>query len=186
MKTCRSTLFLLALLGFSPLASAVWVVDRTAPYRVDGPIDIELRLGAFLYLQIGSTGSTVDTVGFDLTNENVGDGVPIDAITPDITVIVRSNHGAITLGALSDGTQGLVNDTGGSLSYSQILTTTSNPGLPAPTLVDGTSGTVNIVANQFNGFVTEQRALWKYQLANSVIAPAGTYGGGVTYTASTP
>jgi len=185
MKTHRLFLFLSAVL-VSPLASAVWVGDRTAPYLVNGPIDIELRLGAFLYLQIGTAGNTIDTVGFDLTNENVGDGVPIDAITPALTVVVRSNNGAITLGALSDNTLGLVNGTGGFLNYNQILTNSSNADLPAPVLANGTSGTVNIVANQFNGFVTQQKALWTYRFANSVIPPAGTYGGGVTYTASTP
>jgi|GEM_PF-5461781 len=141
MKLVRLFLLFVAL-TLSPIASAVWIVDWNAPFRADGPIDIQMRIGAFLYLQVGTAGGTVDTVGWDLTNVNLG--------------------------------------------YNEILTNSSNNDLPAPALVNGVSTTVNIVANQFNGLVTAQKALWTYRLANTVIPAAGTYGGGVTYTASTP
>lgn len=185
MKLVRLFLLFVAL-TLSPIASAVWIVDWNAPFRADGPIDIQMRIGAFLYLQVGTAGGTVDTVGWDLTNVNLGDSVPVNAVTPALTVVVRGNNGAITLGAKSFGPQGLVNGTGDFLNYNEILTNSSNNDLPAPALVNGVSTTVNIVANQFNGLVTAQKALWTYRLANTVIPAAGTYGGGVTYTASTP
>ncbi len=109
------------------------------------------------------------------------------------TAAIVSNSGNVTLsastgGALSDGAAG------DSIPWTQITTTaaTLNSGtaLPAPVLVNGASASVVLTAPASK--LITQDAKWTYAYANSVTAPAGTYGGTaalngrVTYTASMP
>jgi hypothetical protein len=69
-------------------------------------------------------------------------------------------------------------------------TLTSTTALPAPVLVNGTSGNVVLTAPATKVIV--QDAKWTYTYANTTQPPAGTYGGvnvnngRVVYTATMP
>jgi hypothetical protein len=130
-------------------AQAIWVGDATAPYRAQAQLNWLLDVGAFLYLQVGSAGASIDTVRFDLTGLppasgvtatlppfGLGAGAPVSASAGgSLTVIVRSNAGAITLSATNNGAGlGLSNGAGQFINYAQITTTSNNSGLPAPVL----------------------------------------------------
>ena len=177
-------------------------------------VDFQITIPKFLFLRVGTGTGAINALGiFTVGNAPATLGT-IDAITwapgpaqvgtgalagtgGDLnggveTAIVVANNGTVTLtsttgGALNDGAAG---DT---ISWSQIKTTaTSNNTvavLPAPTLLDSGSGSVPVNPN-FGTKVVAQDAKWTYSYSNTLVPPAGTYGGvgvpngRVLYTAS--
>src|SRR6266849_1676538 len=134
-------------------------------------VDFSIVIPKILYLRVGA-GSTY--TGATPSLSSVG---TIDAIT------FSPAAGTVGNGAAGD-----------SIPWTQITTSTatltSGTALPAPVLVNGASASIVLTAPATK-FIS-QDAKWTYAYANSVAAPAGTYGGTaalngrVTYTASMP
>ena len=172
-------------------------------------VDFSIVIPKILYLRVGTgstyTGATpslssvgtIDTITFSPAAGTVGNGTAVAGVGGDLTggaetAAIVSNSGNVTLsastgGALSDGA-------GDSIPWTQITTATatitSGTALPAPVLVNGASASILLTAPATK-FIS-QDAKWTYSFANSVAAPAGTYGGTValngrvTYTATMP
>jgi hypothetical protein len=141
--------------------------------------------------------ATIDTVTFSPAVGTVGNGTAVAGTGGDLnngveTAAIVSNSGSVTLiatatGALSDGA-------GDTIPYTQITTAatalTSTTALPAPVLSNTTSNSVVLTAPASK--LITQDAKWTFGYANSVTAPAGTYGatvannGQITYTATMP
>lgn len=183
-------------------ALAAWVSDASAPYQARAPLQFILDIGKVLYLQVGTAGSVIDTVHFDLgtvvplgagmvmgTPMAIGTGVPISASAGSgvVRVEVRGNSGTISLSAANDGGgQGLSNGAGRFLDYQQIETLSDNAGLPAPVLTNSGGTPVSVAPTAFGGRVTRQEANWTFRLRNTVVPAPGTYRGQVVYTAAMP
>ncbi len=200
-RVTGAVLAALVVSGLTPRVQAIWVGDSTAPYQAQAGLNMLLDVGAFIYLQVGSSGAGIDTVQFDLTGLppasgltamlpafGLGGGTAVAATgAGTLSIVVSSNAGAITLSATNDGAgQGLINGAGGRIGYDQIRTLSDNPGLPAPVLSNTGSTSVSVAATAFAGRVTQQSANWTYTFANTVASPAGRFTGQVTYTAAAP
>ncbi len=173
-------------------------------------VDFSIVIPKILYLRVGTgstyTGATptlssvgtIDSITFSPAAGTVGNATAVAGVGGDLaggveTAAIVSNSGNVTLsastgGALSDGAAG------DSIAWTQITTTaatlTSGTALPAPALANGSGGSVVLTAPASK--LITQDAKWTYAYANSVVTPAGTYGGTaalngrVTYTASMP
>jgi len=185
------------------------VTTGTGTLTATAHVNFTVAIPKMLYLRVGTgstyTGTTpsltsvatVDTITFSPAAGTVGNGTAVAGTGGDLnngveTAAIVSNSGSVTLtatatGALSDGA-------GDSIPYTQITTTaaqlTSTTALPAPVLANGASNSVVLTAPATK-LITED-AKWTFGYANSVSAPAGTYGatvannGQVTYTATMP
>lgn len=165
-------------------------------------LDFTINIGKFIYLQVGTTGATINTVGFALTpsipavpTTPVGGNsrpvtwngaAPDFVVTPSgnvLPVTVRSNAGQVTLRV----TAGTPPTSGANtIALSQITVGSSDAGLPAPPL-DGSSS-VNVSGTSSANLVTERSANWTFSYAPTpATSPvAGVYTGQVTFTASAP
>ena len=196
MRLLTKSLLAAAILVAAPLganAESNTVTSGNATAR----LDVKVVIPRMLLLQVGSSGSTVDMVTFDMTSTpgNIGDGTAVAGTGGDltggvVTAKVVGNNGNVTLvadatGALSNGTE--------TIPYSEISTTaatnTTGTVLSAPTLTNGTSAAVVLSATNK---VVKQDAKWTFKYKNTNVVAAGTYGGSVanngrvTYTASMP
>lgn len=167
-------------------------------------VDFQITIPKILFLQVGSgalytTVATVNLIDFTVPAANVGNGTAVTASAAAgdlgngvVTAIVRGNNGNITLNATSVGA--LSNGAAGdSINWSEITTTaapnTTGTVLTAPTLTNGASGNVTLLAV---AKVVNQDAKWTYKYANSALVAPGAYGGvnvnnsRVTYTAALP
>jgi hypothetical protein len=172
-------------------------------------VDFSIVIPKILYLRVGTgstyTGATpslssvgtIDAITFSPAAGTVGNGTAVVGVGGDLTggaetAAIVSNSGNVTLSASTGGA--LSNGAGDSIPWTQITTAattiTSGTALPAPLLVNGASASVLLTAPATK-FIS-QDAKWTYGFANSVAAPAGTYGGTaalngrVTYTATMP
>lgn len=200
MTVFKTTLLAAAVLVATPL------VAQAESQFVDGPagpaglsasarLDFQVTIPKILLLQVGAVGS-INRIDFDLsgTPSIVGNGTAQAATAGSgdlgngaVTAILKGNGGNITLSSLTSGALG--NGAGDTISYSQIVATSSNPALVAPALADAASTTTTVTAT---GKVVNQSAQWTYKYANSALVAPGVYGGTdtnnsrVTYTASMP
>jgi hypothetical protein len=172
--------------------------NPTRAVSANARLDFAVTLGSFVSLQVGSPGSTIDTVGFDLASLApptctatplpicFGNGTPVNATTnPSLAVTVKSNGGQVNLKAqvVTALTSGV-----NTIPMSQIVLTSSDAtNLPAPLLPNtGTGATVNVAATAFTGKVTDRTANWSFAYANTVSPAAGTYNGQVVFIATAP
>jgi hypothetical protein len=185
------------------------VTTGTGALTATAHVNFAVVIPKVLYLRVGTgstyTGTTpsltsvatIDTVTFSPAAGTVGNGTAVTGTGGDLnngveTAAIVSNSGSVTLtatatGALSDGA-------GDTIPYTQITTAsaplTSTTALPAPVLSNTTSNSV-VLTVPTNKLIT-QDAKWTFSYANSVTAPAGTYGatvannGQITYTATMP
>jgi hypothetical protein len=185
------------------------VATGAANLTATAHVNFAVVIPKVLYLRVGSgstyTGTTpslaslatIDTVTFSPAVGTVGNGTAVAGTGGDLnngveTAAIVSNSGSVTLiatatGALSDGA-------GDTIPYTQITTAatalTSTTALPAPVLSNTTSNSVVLTAPASK--LITQDAKWTFGYANSVTAPAGTYGatvannGQITYTATMP
>ena len=201
------TMLLLLLLLLQPLAKPAHAESNTANAPQSSPkaavsatarLDFALTLGSFISLQVGSSGGTVDTVGFDLASLAspactatplpvcFGNGTPVAASThASLPVTVKSNGGQVSLKAsvvtpLSNGSS--------SIPMSQLLLSSSDAThLPAPVVPNtGSGNSVNVAPTSFAAKVTNRTANWSFAYANTVTPMAGIYNGQVLFTATTP
>jgi len=170
-------------------------------------VDFQVTIPQILYLRVGTGSSyttgvltsnpTIDEIQFAPAAGSVGNGTAVAGTGGDLTngvetAAVIGNGGTITLVATSAGA--LSNGAGGSIPFTQITTAaktnTTATVLQAPVLANGASNTVTLTPAA--GSTIDQDAKWTFQYANSIVPPAGTYGGvntnnsRVVYTASMP
>ncbi len=156
-------------------------------------LDFRIVVPKILRFEVGTpTTGTIDMVEFDLTStaSTVGSGTDVARTNGGaVAVKLQGNGGAIsvtgtTAGALLNGAD--------SVSYSEIISTSDNTALAAPTLVDGAASAAVSVAVSSGSKVVNRTANWTYAYSNTNIVGSGTYGGTVanngrvTYTAAMP
>ena len=143
----------------------------------------------FLHFQVGSAGTTVDTITFEPAPGAVGDGVAVTGTGGDASggsgtrVKLRSNAGQITIVADNDGGIGGLGSSG-TISLSEITARSDSADLQTPQLTDA-GGTV-AKATLTGGDVTDRRATWSYEYHNSSAIEPGSYGAEIVYTAFSP
>lgn len=197
MNKFKSTLLATALLAVLPLVAQAesTFISGAGPLSAAANLDFRVTIPKILLLQVGAAGS-INRIDFDLsgTPSLVGNGTAIDATASSgdfgngiVTAKLQGNNGDITLSSLTTGALG--NGSGDTISYSQILATSSNAALPPPALADAATTTTTVTATNK---VVNQTAQWTYKYANAAIVAPGVYGGTnvnnsrVTYTASMP
>lgn len=154
-------------------------------------LDFRVVIPKFIRFQVGSAGATVDLVEFSVPAANVGDGTDIARTNGGtVPVLLQSNNGNVSLTGTTLGQ--LNNGAGENISFAEILSTSSDPNLNVPTLVDGgTSAAVTVTPN-VGARVVNRTANWSFAYSNTNFVGAGSYGGvnvnngRVTYTAALP
>lgn len=156
-------------------------------------LDFRVVIPRVLFLGVGtgaaalSTTATVDRLTFDYTSNpnTIGSGAAAGSITNTggfasnaFPVRVFGNNGQVQIAAA-----GGPNLTSGAdtIPFTQITGTSDSTNLPNPVLG---AAAVNVAASA--GKVTDRTANWTFSYANTVAAPAGTYNGQITYTATMP
>ncbi len=175
------------------------VFGGAGSFSTSARLDFAIVVPRFLQFQVGTAGATVNQITFNVAAANVGSGAAQAGAGGDlgagtVTVAVRANSGQITITPTNNsGGLGLGNGTAGqTISYAEILTSSSAAGsLPAPVLSN--AGGTPVTPSLSAGTVTNRSATWTYTYANTTVPNAGTYGTGgagtggrVTYTASSP
>lgn len=154
-------------------------------------LDFRVVIPKFIRFQVGSAGATVDLVEFSVPAANVGDGTDIARTNGGaVPVLLQSNNGNVSLTATTLGQ--LNNGAGENISFAEILSTSSDPNLNVPTLIDGgTSAAVTVTPN-VGARVVNRTANWSFAYSNTNFVGSGSYGGvnvnngRVTYTAALP
>lgn len=158
-------------------------------------LDFRITIPKVLFLAVGTSNlpaltnnATVDLVDFTVPAANLGDGGAIASAPASVTARVVGNGGDVGLTATTTGA--LTNGSGDTISFAEIVGSSTNANLDHPTFVDGgVSASVPISAT---GRIVNETATWSFTYANSAVVPEGTYGGvntlnsRVTYTASLP
>jgi len=147
-------------------------------------VDFRIEVPRFISFQVGSAGNTIDEVVFNVPAANIGDGSDIAATTNGtLAVSLLSNAGAIDLTAT---TGGALSNGSSSISWSEILTSTSDAGLGVPVIPDGGTGAATTIAVNSGTQIVNRNADWTFGYSNTDVVGAGTYTGQVTFTAAAP
>ena len=172
-------------------SAAAWSAGASQDFRIDIP--------GFVYFRVGTDISGhINQLIFTATTANVGNSVPIagtggDATASGLNVVLRANVGQITITETNNsGGNGLGTGVAadGFIPYTQITTSSSDGGLPAPSLSNAGGNTSTPLLS--GSKITNRTAVWTFGYANTTVPSAGTYGAGggtggrVTYTATAP
>ena len=183
----------LAVAGIAALPSAAqaeskFVTGTASPLTASANLDFTITIPKFVYVRIG-TGSnmanstTIDNLVYTVPAANIGDGTAIagtggDLTGGQVTARVIGNNGTIAFSSQTAGA--LSNGAGDTISWSQmdvaVATNTSATALSHPTLVDGSTTSINLAPTSGTK-VTNLDAKWTFTYKNQNIVPAGTYGG---------
>jgi hypothetical protein len=152
-------------------------------------LKLRVIIPRFLQFQVGSAGTTVDTITFEPASDAVGNGTPVVGTGSDAgggsgtNVEVRSNAGQIAIVADNDGGSGGLGNSG-SISLTEITASSDSSDLQTPQLTDagGTSTKVSLTG----GNVTDRRATWSYVYDNHRAVEPGSYEAEIVYTAVSP
>lgn len=182
--------------------------NASASLSATARLDFVLNIGRFIFFRVGpgnypNASSQVGTVDITVrpsipalptvptvSGNNVA--VPWSGAAPGTSAVlsntvpvqVRTNAGQVSIRA--NAVSPLVNGAS-SIPLSQILVSSSNTGLPAPTLPDiGTGPSVTVSGTAFGNLVTVRNADWTFSYSPAVLPPAGTYTGQVSFTAVSP
>lgn len=185
---CLASLGLLAIL---PAHAESDFQTGAGALNANARLDFRVVVPKFIRFQVGSAGATVDLVEFSVPAANVGDGTDIARTNGGaVPVLLQSNNGNVSLTGTTLGQ--LNNGAGENISFAEILSTSSDPNLNVPTLVDGgTSAAVTVTPN-VGARVVNRTANWSFAYSNTNFVGSGSYGGvnvnngRVTYTASLP
>jgi hypothetical protein len=102
-----------------------------------------------------------------------------------VNVVLLSNAGGVTIEEANDGGGNGLSDGTNYISWSQIVATSSVPGLEPPQLSD--DGVNTSIIAPTSGDITAKSTQWTYVYNNPATPPAsGTYTGTATYTAAIP
>ena len=168
-------------------------VTGAGALNANASLDFRIVIPKFIRFEVGTpTSGTVDLVEFDLTASaaSVGSGTDIARTNGGVVPVrIQSNGGNISLvgtttGGLTDGSE--------SISFAEILSSSSNAQLNAPTLVDNAASATVTVTPNVGTRVVNRTADWTFAYSNTNFVAAGTYGGvnvnngRVVYTASLP
>ena len=179
--------------------------DNSGALAAVARLDFTVNIGKFMFLRVGTVGSGINTVTFDLSptiapgavSPLPGSNVPInwDGSAPVFSVAatghvvpveVRSNAGQVSLRATTTAALTSGSDT---IPMSHISVTSNNADLPAPVLVNtGTGSGVNVTGSTFGNLVTVRAADWTFGYAPTpaTLPAAGNYSGQITFSASAP
>ncbi|MGB7931431.1 MAG: hypothetical protein WCH04_04295 [Gammaproteobacteria bacterium] len=184
-------------LGVVPQLASAEADSDTGSGSLSAAAHLNLRvvIPGFLLFKVGSAGTTVDRINFDMTSCvtggtcTVGDSIAITGTGGDAaggsgaSVALFSNAGAITITESNDtGGNGLV-DGGNSISLDEITASSDNNSLLTPTLSDS-GGNTSSPALTGGSNVTVQNAVWTYSYDNTTVPDPGTYDVEITYTAA--
>ena len=175
----------LGLIAMTPaLAESQFTTGNAANLTASARLDFQINVPRFISFQVGSAGSVVDEVVFNVAAANVGNSAAVSPTTGSpVAVSLRGNGGPINITADTTGTS-LTNASADVIPFTQI-TTTAVGGIAAPTLVqNGVSAAVAVPVTA--GRVTDRTATWSYTYANTAVVGAGQYDGQVRYTATMP
>jgi hypothetical protein len=194
---------LLAVIPSTAHAESKFVTGTASPLSGSASLDFTITVPKFVYLRVGTgtamaNNTSVDNLTYSVPAANVGDGTAISGTGGDltggqVTARVMGNNGTV---ALSSTTLGAMNNgAGDTISWSQInvavATNTSATALSHPSLVDGTTTSINLPTTTGTK-VTNLDAKWTFTYKNTNVVAAGTYGGvnsqngRVTYAVSMP
>jgi len=172
-------------------------VNGSTPLSAAARLNFQINIPGILRFRVGSDAGEIDLVQFSPTAADLGNGTDIagtggDLTGGEVTVDLFSNAGQITITPTNNsGGDGLVNDQGDTISYDEILTSSSDAAvLPVPALSDA-GGSTSEPPPTSGTRVTNLTESWTYTYDNTADYPEGTYGGAaqggqVTYTAATP
>jgi hypothetical protein len=152
-------------------------------------LDFRVVIPKYIRFQVGSAGATVDLVEFSVPAANVGDDIA-RTNGGTVPVLLQSNNGNVSLTGTTLGQ--LNNGAGENISFAEILSTSSDPNLNVPTLVDGGTSAAITVTPNVGTRVVNRTANWSFAYSNTNFVGAGSYGGvnvnngRVTYTAALP
>ena len=184
-------------------AESQFVTGTGTPLTASAKLDFTITIPKFVYVRIGTgtnvaNNTTVDNLVYTVPAANVGDSSAITGTGGDltggkVTARVIGNNGTIAFSSTTLGA--MENAAGDSISWSQmdvaVATNTSATALSHPTLVDGSTTSINLTPN-IGSKVTALDAQWTFTYKNENVVPAGTYGGvntqngRVTYAVSMP
>jgi hypothetical protein len=152
-------------------------------------LDFRVVVPKFIRFQIGSAGTVVDLVELSVPAANVGDGTDIARTNGGaVPVLIQSNNGNVSVTATTLGQ--LNNGSGENISFAEILSTSSDPLLGVPTLLNGATSAAITVTPNVGTRVVNRTANWSFAYSNTNFVGAGSYGGvnvnngRVTYTAA--
>jgi hypothetical protein len=191
-KTLGATgLLCLAMAAVMPAHAESDFQTGAGALNANARLDFRVVIPKFIRFQVGSTGATVDLVEFSVPAANVGDGTDIARTNGGaVPVLLQSNNGNVSLTGTTLGQ--LNNGAGENISFAEILSTSSDPNLNVPTLVDGATSAAVTVTPNVGARVINRTANWSFAYSNTNFVGAGSYGGvnvnngRVTYTASLP
>lgn len=183
-----------------------WAAQSTGTTTTAADLQFIVDIGKFIFFRVGTgafpaASATIDTVTFNATPTiPPGAVVPVpgnnttvnwNGVLPTFTapstnlpVEVRSNAGQISIRAnvVTPLTSGL-----NSIPLSQIVLSTSDANLPAPTIPNaGTGPAVNVAGTAFTNLVTIRSATWTFSYTPLITQRAGAYTGQISFTASSP
>jgi len=149
-------------------------------------LDFQVVIPSFVFFRLGTAGTTIDTVEFDLQTTPVEPGIGgagVNATTGAVDVQLITNASNIQIVADNGDNGGLLAETGGGTDTIPLadITVTANAGfIPAPAF-GGTAGPFLVLGTAND--------TWTFNYANTAVVAPGTYGssgfgGRVIYTAS--
>ena len=147
--------------------------------------------GPQLHIAVGSLGTTIDTVIFDLATSTPGSGVPIAGSAPILVEVAfkKQAAAAVTIVVTTDGSSAMTCTTPATCGTASIPMTEISWTAAAGQWPSGTfSGAANQALLNFpaggpGGAITRREDTLSYSYANTAAYPAGIYQGRVTYTA---
>lgn len=174
----------LGLIAVTPAFAESDFTSGVGAISANARVDFEINVPRFIRFQVGSNGAGIDEVVFNVAAANVGDGSDVAATTNGtLPVTLLGNVGTISLDAtttaeLTDGTD--------DISWSEILTSSSDAGLDVPAIIDAGTGAAESITANVGTRIVNRSADWTFQYSNSNLVAAGTYTGRVTFTAANP
>ncbi len=144
------------------------------------PVDIVIQAASSLDLQIGSPGSTIDTVSFTVTQlPGTGAVAGLSSGANPVPVRATSNPGNAAKVLIANSLTPLDDGAGHTIPFTQISWTGAG-GVPSGTFTGSLSQQIFSTTHQLNN------GTMSFLYANTVYVPSGTYTGTVTYTLSSP
>jgi len=145
-------------------------------------LDFRITIPTILYLQVGTSGATLDLVTFTVANlPGTGPVAGTSSGANPVPVRVAALVGAAATATLrADSSTALTDGASHNIPFNQISWTAT-----APFTSNTFSGAANQQLDQFTG-PGDHQGTYSFSYANANYYPTGTYNGAVTYTLSSP
>ena len=145
-------------------------------------LDFQVSVPEFLFFRVGSPGTTIDLVDFNLAGATLGNSTPIPATSGTVEVQIITSESSSSI-SLSSFTAGPLQSGADTIPFSEVTATSVGGNILPPALADGVT-TVGTPVTM--GGATNITDTWAFALANTISPPAGVYTGQATYTAALP